>query len=69
MYWSVIIITSILIITCGGIELHTDHTKLNINVEKSWLTTAEFTKYLSLSLNVSRCTNVFLNGEFRINLL
>ena len=68
MNWRVIIMTSILIITCGVRELHTHHTKLNINVTKSWLTTAEFANALLLSLNTSKCTNVYINGEFIINL-
>ena len=68
MYWRVNIITSLFILTCGVIELRSDHTKLNFNVKKSWLATAEFAKYLQLSLNISKCTNVHINGEFTIHL-
>ena len=69
MHWRTIIITSLFIITCGVIEIHTQHTKLNVNVTKSWLTTAEYANALSLSLNLSPCTNVYINGEFTFNLL
>ena len=68
MHSRILIITSILIITFGVIEVRTDHTKLNVNVKESWLTTAEFANALSLSLYASRCTNVFIIGEFTINL-
>ena len=68
MHWRIINIISLLIITCGIIELNSHHTELNVNLKKSWLTTAEFAKYLQLSLNVSRCTNVYISGEFTINL-
>ena len=64
MHWRIIIMISILIITSGIRELHTHHTKFNINVTKSWLTTAEFANALLLSLNTSKCTNVFINGKF-----
>ena len=64
MHWRGIIITSLLIITLRIIELHTHHTKLNINGTKSWLTIPEFENALPLSLNVSSCTNVYINGKF-----
>ena len=69
MHWRVIIVPSLLIITCGVFELHTHHTKFNVNVANSWLTSAEFANALSLSLNVSRCVNVYINGKFTINSL
>ena len=73
MHWNLIVITSLLIITCGVIKSthlkNTRHVELNVNVTKSWLTAAEFANALSLSLNVSRCTNVYINGEFMISLL
>ena len=69
MHWCVIIIASLLIITCGRvIELHTQHTELDNNVTKSLLTTAEFENALPLSLNKSQCINVIINGEFTIDL-
>ena len=59
----VIIIMGLLIITFGVIKIHTHHTKFNVNVTKSWLKPDEFANALPLSLNVSKCTNVYINGE------
>ena len=69
MHWRVVIVPSLLIIICVVFELHTHHTKFNVNVTKSWLTNAEFANALSLSLHVSQCANVYINGEFTIHLL
>ena len=68
MYRRVFTITSLLVIILGRVELHRHRTMLNFNVEESWLTTAEFAKYLQLALNRSRCVNVYIHGEFTINL-